>query len=85
LDECPVHAGFLKPGLFVFDTIYTPETTMLIREAQDRGGHVVTGVEMFVRQAALQFKLFTGKEAPFEMMDKVVHRALSPVLIRDEE
>jgi 3-dehydroquinate dehydratase/shikimate dehydrogenase len=85
LDECPVHAGFLKPGLFVFDTIYTPETTMLIREAKDRGGHVVTGVEMFVRQAALQFKLFTGREAPFEMMDKVVHRALSPVLIRDEE
>jgi 3-dehydroquinate dehydratase/shikimate dehydrogenase len=85
LDETPIHPGFLKPGLYVFDTIYTPETTMLIREAQDRGCHVLTGVEMFVRQAGLQFKLFTGKEAPLDLMDKLVRRALSPVLIRDEE
>ncbi len=85
LDECPVHASFLKPGLYVFDTIYTPETTMLIREAQERGCHVSTGVEMFVRQAGLQFKLFTGTEAPLELMDKLVRRALSPVLIKEDE
>jgi 3-dehydroquinate dehydratase/shikimate dehydrogenase len=84
LDESPIHAGFLKTGLYVFDTIYTPETTMLIREAQERGCHVLTGVEMFVRQAGLQFKLFTGKEAPLELMDKMVRRALSPVLLREE-
>jgi len=85
LDECPVHAGFLKPTHYVFDTIYTPETTMLIREAQDRGCHVLTGVEMFVRQAGLQFKLFTGKEAPVDIMDKLVRRALSPVHLREGE
>lgn len=85
LDECPVHSSFLKPGLYVFDTIYTPETTMLIREAQERGCHVLTGVEMFVRQAGLQFKLFSGKEAPLELMDKVVRRALSPVRLKDDE
>ena len=85
LDECPVHASFLKPGLYVFDTIYTPETTMLVREAQERGCHVLTGVEMFVRQAGLQFNLFTGKEAPLELMDKVVRRALSPVLLKEED
>jgi len=85
MDECPVHASFLKTGLFVFDTIYTPETTMLVREAKERGCHVLTGVEMFVRQAALQFKLFIGKDPPVDMMDKLVRRALSPVLLRDEE
>ena len=47
--------------------------------------HVLTGVEMFVRQAGLQFKLFTGKEAPLDLMDKLVRRALSPVLLRDED
>jgi 3-dehydroquinate dehydratase/shikimate dehydrogenase len=86
LDDCPVHASFLKPGMYVFDTIYTPETTMLIREAKERGCHVLTGVEMFVRQAALQFKLFTGgDEAPIDMMNKLVRRALSPVQIKDED
>jgi 3-dehydroquinate dehydratase/shikimate dehydrogenase len=58
---------------------------MLIREATDRGCHVLTGVEMFVRQASLQFKLFTGKEAPVDLMDKLVRRALSPVAIREDE
>ena len=80
-----VHPSFLKPGLTVFDTVYTPETTLLVKEAHDRGCNVVTGVELFVRQAALQFQLFTGREAPVELMRKVVKRALSPVTIREEE
>jgi len=79
MDESPVHHSILKPGLFVFDTIYTPETTMLIREAQQRGCFTLTGVDMFVRQAAAQFKLFTGKDAPVDLMTEVVRRALSPV------
>ncbi len=37
LDETPVHPSFLKPGLTVFDTVYTPETTLLVKEARDRG------------------------------------------------
>jgi 3-dehydroquinate dehydratase/shikimate dehydrogenase len=52
---------------------------LLIREAQERGCHVLTGVDMFVRQAAAQFRLFTGKDAPLALMTQVVRRALSPV------
>ncbi len=85
LDEMPVHPSFLKPGLTVFDTVYTPETTLLVKEARDRGCAVVTGVELFVRQAALQFQLFTGRPAPLELMRKVVKRALSPVALRPDE
>jgi 3-dehydroquinate dehydratase/shikimate dehydrogenase len=85
MDESPVHHSFLKPGLFVFETIYTPETTLLVKEARSRGCTVLTGVDMFVRQAAMQFKLFTGREAPLELMHTVVRRALSPVSIRDED
>jgi 3-dehydroquinate dehydratase / shikimate dehydrogenase len=84
-DESPLHHSFLKPGLMVVDTVYTPETTLLVKEARSRGCHVLTGVDMFVRQAALQFKLFTGHEPPFDYMNRVVRRAISPVAIREEE
>jgi 3-dehydroquinate dehydratase/shikimate dehydrogenase len=85
LDESPLHHSFLKPAMMVFDTVYTPETTMLIREARERECHTLTGVDMFVRQAALQFELFTGKPAPVELMTKLVRRAISPVHIADDE
>src|SRR5262249_13379536 len=85
VDESPLHPSYLKPGLVVFDTVYTPEQTLLIKEARERGGHTITGVELFVRQAALQFRLFTAREAPLELFRKVVKRALSPVTIRSED
>jgi 3-dehydroquinate dehydratase / shikimate dehydrogenase len=84
IDECPIHFSCLKPGLVVFDTVYTPETTLLVREARSRECHVLTGVDMFVRQAGLQFKLFTGQDPPLELMTKVVRRALSPVHVEEE-
>ena len=85
LDETPLHHSYLKPGLMVFDTIYTPETTMLVRESRARDCHVLTGVDMFVRQAALQFELFTGQPAPLDSMTRRVRKALSPVHEADEE
>ncbi len=85
VDESPIHPSFLKPGLTVFDTVYTPETTLLVKEARDRGCNVITGVDFFVRQAALQFQLFTGREGPVELMRKVVKRVLSPVTIQADE
>ncbi len=84
LDESPLHPSFLKHGLMVLDTVYTPETTLLVKEARNRGCIVVTGVDMFVRQAVLQFQLFTGKEAPLELMRSQIKRALSPVALREE-
>jgi 3-dehydroquinate dehydratase / shikimate dehydrogenase len=85
LDDSPLHAGFLKPDMVVFDTVYNPEQTMLIKDAKSRGCNVVTGVEMFVRQAALQFELFTGTPADVETMRDILRRALSPLTFKDEE
>jgi 3-dehydroquinate dehydratase/shikimate dehydrogenase len=85
VDESPLHHSFLKPGLTVFDTIYTPEQTLLVKEARERGCNVITGVELFIRQAALQFEHFTGRPAPVDLFRKVVRRALSPVAVREEE
>jgi 3-dehydroquinate dehydratase/shikimate dehydrogenase len=84
VDESPLHPSFLRSGLVVLDAVYTPEQTLLVKEARSRGCHVITGVDMFVRQAAHQFRLFTGKEPPLDLMGQVVRRALSPVTIREE-
>lgn len=79
VDEAPVHFSVLKPDLTVFDTIYTPETTLLIREARARKCHTITGVDMFVRQAARQIELFVDQTPDLEAMREVVRKALSPV------
>jgi 3-dehydroquinate dehydratase/shikimate dehydrogenase len=85
IDEMPVHTSYLRPELAVMDTIYTPENTLLIKEAAARGCKVVTGVEMFIRQAAKQFRLFTGQEAPLDLLRSIVKRALSPIALPEEE
>ena len=56
-----------------------PETTLLIREAKARGCGVITGVEMFVRQAARQFELFTNKTPDLDKMREIVRKAMSPI------
>ncbi|WP_020473989.1 shikimate dehydrogenase [Zavarzinella formosa] len=79
LDESPLIPGFLKPDMVVFDTIYNPEQTMLLKEAKLRGCQIVSGVDMFVRQAAIQFELFTGRKPALEEMREIFRRAMSPV------
>jgi 3-dehydroquinate dehydratase/shikimate dehydrogenase len=74
VDESPFLKRHLKPSTLVFDTVYNPESTMLIKDARSQRCHVVTGVEMFVRQAWLQFKLFTDQEARPELMREVLKR-----------
>jgi 3-dehydroquinate dehydratase/shikimate dehydrogenase len=85
MDEMPIHPSFLKGDLMVFDTIYTPENTLLIKEARDRGCQVLTGLDMFVRQAELQFQLFTGRSPAPGFMLELAKRALSPVSLPEEE
>jgi 3-dehydroquinate dehydratase/shikimate dehydrogenase len=61
---------------FVFDMVYTPIDTPLLRVARLRGSQVITGVEMFVQQGAGQFEIWTAKPAPKEEMHRVVMHAL---------
>jgi 3-dehydroquinate dehydratase / shikimate dehydrogenase len=79
VDESPIIGGYFRPGMVVFDTVYNPETTMLIKDARNRGCQCITGVEMFIRQAALQIELFTNQVADLEVMREIMRRALSPV------
>ncbi len=61
---------------FVFDLVYNPLETPLLRLARQQGIPVITGVEMFVQQGARQFEIWTGKPAPEEEMLRVVLHAL---------
>ena len=73
-------ASLLEPkeinARLVFDLVYNPIDTPLIRMAREKGIPVVTGVEMFVHQGARQFEIWTGKPAPEEEMLRVVVHAL---------
>jgi 3-dehydroquinate dehydratase/shikimate dehydrogenase len=60
----------------VFDLVYNPLETPLLRMARQKGIPIVTGIEMFVQQGARQFEIFTGKPAPEEEMLRVVIHAL---------
>ena len=80
VDDTPMPpAGFNKPNMLVFDTVYHPENTMFLKLARERGCQTVTGVDMFIRQAGLQFKLYTGLDAPGDLMRDVVRRKLGPI------
>src|SRR3981081_144860 len=61
---------------YVFEMIYDPAETRLMKLAKERGAGVIPGIEMFVHQAARQFEIWTGKPAPWDDMLRVVTLAL---------
>ena len=78
VDATPFERRALKPEMIVFDTVYNPEQTRLLVDARAAGCTVVSGVEMFVRQAARQFELFTGHAAPWQIMRDALRQANVP-------
>ncbi len=71
-DNSLVPQSLFHSGLAVMDIVYNPLKTKLLREAEEKGLKTVSGLEMFVNQAALQFEAWTGNEAPLELMREVV-------------
>ena len=79
VDDTPLDAKHVRRDQVVFDTVYNPENTLFIKQARELGCEVITGIDMFVGQAALQFKYFAEREAPISTMRDVVRRAISAV------
>ena len=80
VDDTPLPPGaFNRSNMVVFDTIYHPENTMMLKLARERGCKTLAGVDMFLRQAAIQFKLYTGHDAPMDVMREALRRRLSPL------
>jgi shikimate dehydrogenase len=71
-----IPTGLFRPGQVVFDIVYTPLETKLLAEAKACGLGVISGVEMFINQAVLQFEKFTGVMAPAAVMRQVVMERL---------
>jgi len=76
VDGTLVPAELLKPGLVVFDVVYNPFQTRLLREAEAAGARTISGLDMLVWQGALAFEKWTGRKAPFDLMKEEAIKAL---------
>jgi 3-dehydroquinate dehydratase/shikimate dehydrogenase len=73
--ESPLNENEIQ-ARYVFEMIYDPPETKLMKLAAARGAQGIPGIEMFVHQAARQFEIWTGKPAPWDDMLRVVTIAL---------
>lgn len=73
----PISPSLIDRSHIVFDMIYWPIETQLLREARLRGAITVNGLPMLVYQAAYSFKLWFGMFPPLDLMFKVVEEELS--------
>lgn len=71
-----VPADLFRDGQAVFDVVYNPINTKLLCDAKSRGLIAVSGVEMFINQAAMQFEHFTEVKAPVDEMRRVLMEKL---------
>jgi len=70
VDGTPIPSHLLQPRHLVFDTIYNPIETRLLREAGKQGCRTVSGFQMFLYQGAAQFERWTGEKAPLPLMEQ---------------
>ena len=75
--KTPVDRKLLRLGLVVFDLVYEPLETRLLREAAEIGAKTVNGLSMLVHQGAASFEIWTGVKAPIEVMMKAATRELA--------
>jgi shikimate dehydrogenase len=67
-EELPLSAADFVPGQVVVDMVYGAEHTTLLTAAEAGGATVVDGIEVLVQQGALSFEIWTGREAPLDIM-----------------
>ncbi|MHC4361338.1 MAG: shikimate dehydrogenase [Planctomycetota bacterium] len=72
IDETPLGKECIKKNMVVFDTVYNPAETLLLRQAEEAGAKTIDGLSMFINQACAQFRLFTGESADRELMRKTI-------------
>lgn len=68
IEKTPIPREFLHAGLPVFDVVYNPLETRLLRDARALGCKTIDGLSMFLYQAVGQFELWTGMGAPIDVM-----------------
>ncbi len=71
-DNSPVPSELLKPDTTIFDLVYTPPMTSLLREAEAAGCRIIQGTEMFIHQARAQFTILTGIDPGIDRIREVL-------------
>jgi 3-dehydroquinate dehydratase/shikimate dehydrogenase len=72
IDATPFPQEGLKEDMVVFDTVYNPAETLLLKQAKEAGAKTIDGISMFVNQGLAQFKLFTNTEGNRDLVQKTV-------------
>ncbi len=71
--ETPISTKFISDKQIVFDIVYTPVETKLLREAKKRGAKIIHGIEMLLHQGMAQFEIYTGHKAPEKVMRRILY------------
>jgi shikimate dehydrogenase len=73
VDQSPLPENIILPGnIMIYDLVYNPRVTKLVRDARAQGLHATTGLGMLIEQAALGFKLWTGQTPLHEVLRNAV-------------
>ena len=75
--ESAVAVELIPPGYLAFDLVYNPEETPFLAAARSRGARAAGGLAMLVSQGAASFRLWTGLDAPVEIMFRAARKALA--------
>ena len=76
-DASPVSRDRLLPGALVYDLIYNPEETVLLKQAKEAGAQTLGGLPMLVFQGAEAFELWFGRRAPVDVMFRAAREAMA--------
>ncbi len=76
VDDIPIDPELLSRFTLVMDIVYRPLSTRLLKEAAARGCRTLDGLQMLIHQGTAQFELWTGQEAPAEVMALAAYAAL---------
>jgi shikimate dehydrogenase len=76
-DESILPPSALEAGAAVLDVVFIPPRSRLVQDAESRGCIAISGIRMLVHQAAYQFELYTGQQAPLEVMERALLEKIS--------
>jgi shikimate dehydrogenase len=76
VEGIPLNPDLLSRFAVVMDIVYQPLQTRLLKEAENRGADSIDGLQMLIHQATAQFELWTGRQAPAEIMAQAAYGAL---------
>ena len=76
-DEPIARAENMHEDLVVFDAVYNPNDTVLLKEAIKAGAKPVYGIKMLLYQGTESFKIWTGRDAPVDEMEKALRQTLN--------